>query len=132
MLDNKEYQQANGYFQQAAQDRGQLGNQSREKIQEVNLELRPQSFLAFSQAVSNKGALLVSVVNTSPRAMRSIVLQISGPADQSGYTAAKTINITKDLQSGQQVTINTGLSYFLPNQQAARYRIAAQSAKLVE
>jgi hypothetical protein len=71
-------------------------------------------------------------VNTSPRAMRSIVLQISGPADQSGYTAAKTINITKDLQSGQQVTINTGLSYFLPNQQAARYRIAAQSVKLVE
>ena len=131
-LDNKEYQQANGYFQQAAQDRGELGNQSREKIQQVNLQLRPQSFLAFSQAVSNKGALLVSVVNTSPRAMRSIILQISGPADQRGYAAAKTINITKDLQPGQQVTINTGLSYFLPNQQAVGYRIVAQSAKLVD
>ena len=132
MLDNKEYQQANGYFQQAAQDRGELGNQSREKIQQVNLQLRPQSFLAFSQAASNKGALLVSVVNTSPRAMRSIILQISGPADQRGYAAAKTINITKDLQPGQQVTINTGLSYFLPNQQAVGYRIVAQSAKLVD
>tara|TARA_B110000879_G_C11059660_1_gene466187 strand:- start:261 stop:1100 length:840 start_codon:yes stop_codon:yes gene_type:complete len=131
-LNNKEYQQANGYFQQAAQDRGELGNQSREKIQQVNLQLRPESFLVFSQAVSNKGALLVSVVNTSPRAMRSIVLQIAGPADQRGYGPTKTINITKDLQSGQQLTINTGLSYFLPNQQAGRYRSAAQSAKLVD
>ena len=131
-LDNKDYQQANGYFQQAAQDRGELGNQSREKIQQVNLQLRPQSFLAFSQAVSNKGALLVSVVNTSPRAMRSIILQISGPVGQSGFASAKTINITKDLQPGQQVTINTGLSYFLPNQQTVGYRIVAQSAKLVD
>jgi hypothetical protein len=64
--------------------------------------------------------------------MRSIILQISGPADQRGYAAAKTINITKDLQPGQQVTINTGLSYFLPNQQAVGYRIVAQSAKLVD
>ena len=75
---------------------------------------------------------MVSVVNTSPRAMRSIVLQIAGPADQRGYGPTKTINITKDLQSGQQLTINTRLSYFLPDQQAGRYRIAAQSAKLVD
>ena len=131
-LDNKQYQQANGYFEQSAQDGGALGNQSREKIQQVNLQLRPQTFLAFSQAVSNKGALLISVVNTSPRAMRSIILHIDGPLDLSGYGPTKTISMTKDLQSGQQVTINTGLSYFLPNQQAARYRIAAKSAKLVD
>jgi tetratricopeptide (TPR) repeat protein len=131
-LGNKQYQQANGYFEQSAQDRGALGNQSREKIQQVNLQLRPQTFLAFSQAVSNKGALLISVVNTSPRAMRSIILHIDGPLDRSGYGPTKTISMTRDLQSGQQVTINTGLSYFLPNQQAARYRIAAKSAKLVD
>jgi predicted Zn-dependent protease len=131
-LANKQYQQANGYFEQSAQDRGALGNQSREKIQQVNLQLRPQTFLAFSQAVSNKGALLINVVNTSPRAMRSIILHIDGPLDRSGYGPTKTISMTRDLQSGQQVTINTGLIYFLPNQQAARYRIAANSAKLVD
>ena len=64
--------------------------------------------------------------------MRSIVLQIAGPLDQGGYASTKTIDITKDLQPGEQVTINTGLSYFLSNQQAARYRILAQSAKLVD
>lgn len=131
-LDNKQYEQANGFFKHAAQDRGELGNLSRKKIQQVNLQLQPQSFLVFSQAVSNRGALLVSVVNTSPRAMRSIVLQIAGPLDQDGYASTKTIDITRDLQPGEQVTINTGLSYFLSNQQAARYRILAQSAKLVD
>jgi predicted Zn-dependent protease len=131
-VDAKQYQQASTYFQQAAQDRGELGIQSREKIQQVNLQLRPQSFLAFSQTVSNKGALLISVVNTSPRAMRSIVLKIYGPIDQAGYGRTKTLNLTKVLQPGQQVTINTGLSYFLPNQQKASYRIEAQSAKLVD
>ena len=130
-LDVKQYQQANNYFQQAAQDRGELGNQSREKIQQVNLQLRPHSFLAFSQAVSNKGALFVNMVNTSPRAMRSIILKIDGPIDQAGYGQTKTMALTKTLQPGQQVTINTGLSYFLPNQKKARYRVEAQSAKLV-
>ena len=126
-LGQKQYQQAQSYFQQAAQAPGQLGNQSREKIQQVNLQLQPQTFLAFSQAVSSKGALLVTVVNTSPRAMRSIVLKVNGPAGQT-----RTINMVKDLQSGQQLTINTGLNYFLPDQQVARYRIAAQSAKLID
>jgi hypothetical protein len=126
-LGEKHYQRAQRYFQQAAQDRGQLGIRSREKIQQVNLQLQPHSFLAFSQAVSSKGALLVTVVNTSPRAMRSIVLKVSGPAGQT-----RTINMSKDLQSGQQLTINTGLSYFLPDQQVARYRIAASSAKLID
>jgi hypothetical protein len=64
--------------------------------------------------------------------MRSIVLKIYGPIDQAGYGRTKTLNLTKVLQPGQQVTINTGLSYFLPNQQKASYRIEAQSAKLVD
>lgn len=131
-LGEKQYQQAQGYFQQAAQAGGQLGIQSREKIQQVNLQLQPHTFLAFSQSFSSKGALLVSVFNTSPRAMRGIVLKIDGPAGQGGYAQARTINMTKDLQPGQQLTINTGLNYFLPDQQVARYRIAAQSAKLIE
>ena len=71
------------------------------------------------------------MVNTSPRAMRSIILKIDGPIDQAGYGQTKTMALTKTLQPGQQVTINTGLSYFLPNQKKARYRVEAQSAKLV-
>jgi hypothetical protein len=131
-LDSKQYQQAQSYFQQAAQDRGELGNQSRAKIQQVNLQLQPHTFLAFSQAVSSKGALLVTVVNTSSRAMRSIVLMIEGPLGQNGQSQTRIINLSEDLQSGQQLTINTGLNYFLPDQQVARFRIAAQSAKLIE
>ncbi len=137
-LQGNRLEQANRYFQQSAQDRGELGNQSREKIQQVNLRLRPQSFLAFSQASSAKGALLVNIINTSPRAMRNIVIQVVGPITSSGYAESKTIALTKTLQPGQQVTINTGLSYLLITDavisggQVARYRVTAESAKLVD
>ena len=106
---------------------------------------------AHSPALVRQGQIS-ELINAKPKARRRILEEAAGISglyarrheaelklrgaetnlSRVSYAAAKTINITKDLQPGQQVTINTGLSYFLPNQQAVGYRIVAQSAKLVD
>ena len=130
-LQEQRYEQAQSYFQQAAQEGGELGIQSREKIQQLNLQLRPHTFLAFGQSASSKGALLINVMNTSPRGMSNIIIEVFGPTNLSGSGQAKIIELTNVLEPGEQVTISTGLAYFLEQQGVANYRIVARSAKLV-
>ena len=68
-LQGKQYDQANSYFKLAANAGGALGNQSQQRLQDLQLQMQPQTFLTLSPAVSRSGYLLVRVANTSPRAM---------------------------------------------------------------
>ena len=77
-LEKSQYQQAANYFQLAAKSSGTLGIQSRQRLQDIQLQLQPQSFLSLSTSVSSSGYLLVTVRNNSPQAMKDIVLSISG------------------------------------------------------
>ena len=130
-LQEQRYEQAQSYFQQAAQESGELGIHSREKIQQLNLQLRPHTFLAFGQSASRQGELLINVINTSSRGMRNIIIEVFGPTNFSGSGQAKIIELTQVLEPGEQMTISTGLSYFVEQQRIANYRVVARSAKLV-
>lgn len=125
-LQNKQYNQANSYFQHAAQDSGVLGKQSRQKLQALQLQTQPQTFLKVSKAVSSSGYLLVKVVNTSPQAMHQIIIEIAGGGGR------KTLNLPEVLKAHSAVTINTGIVYVTPVQQAVNYRLTALRATLVK
>jgi len=63
--------------------------------------------------------------------MSNIIIEVFGPTNLSGSGQAKIIELTNVLEPGEQVTISTGLAYFLEQQGVANYRIVARSAKLV-
>lgn len=122
-LQGKQYEQANSYFKLAANAGGALGNQSRQRLQELQLQMQPQTFLTLSPAVSRSGYLLVKVANTSPRAMDQIIVEISGGSSR------KTIRLPAILKGNSAVTINTGIAYSAEAQ--VNYRLAALKAVLV-
>lgn len=124
-LQGKQYQQAASYFELAAKSSGQLGLQSRERLQYVQLQLQPQSFLSVSTSVSSSGYLLATVRNNSPQPMKDIVLSISGPG------IGKTVRIPSNINARSAITINTGVVYSTDSQQSG-YRVVALKAALIE
>lgn len=123
-LQGKQYDQANSYFKFAANAGGALGNQSQKRLQDLQLQMQPQTFLALSPAVSKSGYLLVRVANKSPRAMDQIILEVSGGSTR------KTIRLPMILKGNSAVTINTGIAYRAEAQ--INYRLAALKAVLVD
>ena len=125
-LQSKQYAQANSYFTLAAQDSGALGKQSRQKLQSLQLQMNPKTFLRVTRGVSSTGYLLVKVANTSPRAMNQVVVEISGGG------LRKTIALPAALGPNSAVTLNTGIAYATEAQQAVNYRAMAIKAALVK
>jgi predicted Zn-dependent protease len=121
-LQGKQYNQANSYFKLAAQDRGALGNQSRQRLQDLQLQMQPQTFLTLNSAVSSSGYLLVKIANPSPRAMKQVIVEVSVAG------ARKTIRLPAVLKSNSAITINTGIAYTAETS----YRVTAVKAVLVE
>lgn len=124
-LQGKQYQQAASYFELAAQSSGKLGLQSRQRLQDIQLQLQPQSFLTVNTSVSSSGYLLVTVRNNSPQAMKDIVLSINGP------DARKTVGIPSTINARSAITINTGVVYSTDSQQSG-YRVVALKAAPIE
>ena len=124
-LQGKQYQQAASYFELAAQSSGELGLQSRQRLQDIQLQLQPQSFLTVNTSVSSSGYLLVTVRNNSPQAMKDIVLSING------LDATKTVGIPSTINARSAITINTGVAYSADSQQPG-YRVVALKAVLIE
>jgi predicted Zn-dependent protease len=118
----KQYNQANSYFKLAAQDRGALGNQSRQRLQDLQLQMQPQTFLTLNSVVSSSGYLLVKIANPSPRAMKQIIIEVSAAGTR------KTIRLPALLKSNSAITINTGIAYTAEKS----YRVTAVKAVLVE
>ena len=123
-LQGKQYDQANSYFKLAAQSGGELGVQSRQKLQALQLQMQPQTFLTVTPAVSRSGYLLVKVANTSPRAMDRIIVEVSGGG------ASKTIRLPAVLKANSTVSINTGIAYMAEAQ--LNYRVRALKAVLLD
>jgi predicted Zn-dependent protease len=125
-LQGKQYDQASSYFKLAAQDGGALGKQSRQKLQALQLQMQPQTFLTVTPMVSSSGYLLVKVTNTSPRAMGQIVVQVAGGGTR------KSIRLPGILKANSAVTLSTGIAYSSESQQGVNYRVSALKAVLVE
>ena len=123
-LQGKQYDQANSYFKLAANAGGALGKQSQQRLQELQLQMQPQTFLTLSPSVSRSGYLLVKVTNTSPRAMDRIIVEVSGGSTR------KTIRLPAILRANSAATINTGIAYKAEAQ--INYRLAALKAELVD
>lgn len=123
-LEKSQYQQAANYFQMAAKSSGTLGIQSRQRLQDIQLQLQPHSFLSVNTSVSSSGYLLVTVNNTSPQPMKDIVLAING----SGIS--KSVGIPSRVNARSSITINTGVIYSAGSQQGG-YRVVALRASLV-
>jgi beta-barrel assembly-enhancing protease len=123
-LQGKQYSQASSYFKRAAQDTGALGKQSRQKLQAVQLQTQPQTFLATSLVVNSGGYLLVEITNTASRSMGQIAVEISGGG------LRKTIRLPAVLKPKSTVRMNTGIAYRAEAQQ--NYRATALKAVLVD
>lgn len=123
-LQGKQYDQANSYFKLAANAGGALGNQSQQRLRELQLQMQPQTFLTLSPSVSRSGYLLVKVTNTSPRAMDRIIVEVSGGSTR------KTIRLPAILKANSAATINTGIAY--KSEAQINYRLAALKAVLVD
>jgi predicted Zn-dependent protease len=131
-LESKNYTQANSYFQLAAQDRGAIGTRSREKLQALQLQTQPQTFLTLSSALNNNGYILINVANRSPRAMQQIVIEMSGALTSSNTLSRKAISVPGTLQPGANLTINTGIVSSPEQFKANYFRASVLSATLAD
>ena len=131
-MDNKRYKEAANYYQQASQDRGELGKKARQRLTGLKLQLEPHTFIQTRTALDSSGKLVVAVTNTSPAAMTGVRLQIVERVNVLSAVNHKALTVSGTLGAGQQVVVNTGLGPFDSTEAASRFVVQVTAAKAVQ
>lgn len=127
-LAQKETRQAAGYFEEAAQDRGEIGQKARARLAELQLQLQPERFIATQLGVDSKGYLIVAVKNQSGVSMSNIQLQVTEMLNVFAAGKSTAVRVPKALAGGAQVQVTTGIGPLSDASQLRNFQVSVTSA----
>lgn len=120
------------YYRQAAQGKGQLADQARQKLARLEIGSAPDRYIASRVTVASDGYLQVTIRNTSNIPVTGIRLEVTEMV--SAFAAGQRYSLTgpQNLGGGQRVTIKTRLGPYETTDAARNFRakvIAASPAQ---
>lgn len=122
-----ERQTAITYYQEAANAPGDIGQQARTRLAELQLSEAPSKYIRSSLALGAGGMLQLSVQNQSATAVDGVVVQISEAIATLFNGPASFVEVPVTLRAGQQITLSTHIGP-LDGSALRRYRAVVVKA----
>lgn len=118
------------YYQEAASAQGDIGQQARARLAELQLSEAPGKYIRSSLTLGADGILQLSVQNQSATAVNGIVVQINEAVATLLNGPAAFVEIPVTLRAGQQITLSTHIGP-LDSGALRRYRAVVVKASPV-
>ncbi len=122
-------QQAIEYYQQAAQDKGEVGKQAQGKLATLEMASAPHKYIASQVFVNNDGYLYVAIRNNSTVTVTDITVELTEMLNAFMVGSSAQLRGPRSLTAGQQATMRTGIGPFGDSGAAHRYRARVIAAK---